>query len=350
MPMIEANGVKLNVLQMPHPDPSAEHLVMLHGLATNMAFWYLRLAPALNERFHVTLYDLRGHGRSERTPTGYRASSLALDLTALLDRLEIEQSHLIAHSFGGVVALEHATRVPRRVQSLLLADSHIGALCEDSPYNHWGEGEALRTALESRQIDLDVSDPYFGYRLLKVVAEMHLEKTEVPSVLQELVNPLSGALSKRTTQQWFKLLTETEAEEEFTAPDNLSIERLSRLQMPILAIYGSKSPAMYTGEKLLRVWPHAHFRQVLDAGHFFPMTRPDEILVNHAALLSGELDQAARYRQGEEPSNHFRSDRFLLRDGSWYFHTRENTWQGPFSTKRDAGQGLARYLRSVSAA
>ena len=51
MPMIEANGVKLNVLQMPHPDPSAEHLVMLHGLATNMAFWYLRLAPALNERF-----------------------------------------------------------------------------------------------------------------------------------------------------------------------------------------------------------------------------------------------------------------------------------------------------------
>ena len=350
MPMIETNGVKLNVLHMPHADPAAEHLVMLHGLATNMAFWYLRLAPALNERFHVTLYDLRGHGRSERTQNGYRAGVLAADLAGLLDQLEIDQAHLIAHSFGGVVALEHACREPERVLSLLLADTHIGALCEDSPYNHWHEGEALRQALESRKIDLDVSDPYFGYRLLKVVAEMHLEKTEVPEVLQELVNPLSGALSKRTTQQWFKLLTETDAENELTAPDALSIERLSPLHFPILAMYGSKSPAMYTGEKLLRVWPHAHFRQVLGAGHFFPMTRPEELLANHQALLTGEFDQLARNRQGEEPINHFRSDRFLYRDGAWYFHTRENTWQGPFSSKRDAGQHLARYLRGVSAA
>ena len=149
MPMIEANGVKLNVLQMPHPDPSAEHLVMLHGLATNMAFWYLRLAPALNERFHVTLYDLRGHGRSERTPTGYRASSLALDLTALLDRLEIEQSHLIAHSFGGVVALEHATRVPRRVQSLLLRTAILAPCVRIHPTIIGGKGRRFEQPLRA---------------------------------------------------------------------------------------------------------------------------------------------------------------------------------------------------------
>ncbi len=92
MAVIHANGVRMNVIRMDHADAAAEDLVMVHGLATNLAFWYLQMAPELNRDYRVTLYDLRGHGRSERTESGYAAADLATDLQKLLDHLEIDHA------------------------------------------------------------------------------------------------------------------------------------------------------------------------------------------------------------------------------------------------------------------
>ena len=69
MPTVHVNGVKLNYLRLDEGDASGrEDLVMIHGLATNMAFWYFPYAVPLAKRFRITLYDLRGHGRSPLPP------------------------------------------------------------------------------------------------------------------------------------------------------------------------------------------------------------------------------------------------------------------------------------------
>ena len=71
MPVALVNGVRLNYLQTEEPGGETRpDLLMVHGLATNMAFWYLPYAPIFAQRFRVTLYDLRGLGRSEMTPDG----------------------------------------------------------------------------------------------------------------------------------------------------------------------------------------------------------------------------------------------------------------------------------------
>ena len=62
---------------------------MIHGLAANMGFWLQDFAPHFSERFWVTLYDLRGHGRSRLTKNGYTPDAMANDLRALLNSLNM---------------------------------------------------------------------------------------------------------------------------------------------------------------------------------------------------------------------------------------------------------------------
>ena len=84
MPIAKVNGVALNYLQLDDSDGAArEDLIMVHGLATNMAFWYFNYGVPLSKKFRVTLYDLRGHGRSEMPDTGYTPATLGQDLGAL---------------------------------------------------------------------------------------------------------------------------------------------------------------------------------------------------------------------------------------------------------------------------
>ncbi|MEZ5121757.1 MAG: alpha/beta hydrolase [Solirubrobacterales bacterium] len=101
-------------------------VVLVHGLGASHAFWYPKVAPALARRHRVTVYDLRGHGRSGMPGSGYGAAAMVADLEALLDALDIRRARLVGHSWGGLIALELALRRPRRVTAVVVADSRLG--------------------------------------------------------------------------------------------------------------------------------------------------------------------------------------------------------------------------------
>ena len=346
MPVALVNGVRLNYVQLDDGGSDArEDLVMVHGLATNMAFWYFKYGVALTNRFRVTLYDLRGHGRSDMPQSGYTPEVLARDLVALLDHLGIDAAHVMAHSFGGVVALNLACEQPHRVRSLVLADSHLSAGRKVQARSEWAFGQEFQPLLDRHGVDLDTSDPYFGPKLLIRVAEWQLLGREVPPELAELVSPLLGKTGKRTSSEWLKLMKSTDAEAEMTRDDGLTLERLRELRFPIIAMYGDKSPARLSGAELLSIWPHAEFRRVRDAGHFFPTLKPDEVLASCLRFWDGEsAEQAHRQRAGEERRSYFRSDRVFASDGDWFFSTRDGDRVGPFSAREDASQALAGFM------
>src|SRR5262245_51278412 len=103
--------------------PSA---VMLHGLLLGtLAAWYFTAAPALARERRVLLYDLRGHGRSERTPTGYDVATMARDLSALAAAFDERPIDLVGHSFGALVALRFALDHPARVRRLVLVEAPL---------------------------------------------------------------------------------------------------------------------------------------------------------------------------------------------------------------------------------
>jgi len=349
MPTATINGVQLNYIQLDEGEGAErEDLVMVHGLATNMAFWYFKYGVPLSKRFRVTLYDLRGHGRSEMPQAGYTPAILAQDLAGLMDHLKIEKAHFMAHSFGGVVALNFACGQPGRLRSLVLADSHFSAGRKGQARAEWDFGRKFQPILDRHGLDLDTSDPYFGPNLLIRVAEWQMKGFEVPAELAELVSPLLGKTGKRTSADWLKLMTTTEAKSEMTGDDGLTRERLQMLGFPIIAMYGDNSPARLSGAELLGIWPHATFRRVRDAGHFFPTLRPDEVLSECRRFWGGEFHPSTRrHRAGETQRSYFRSDRVFMTNGAWYFTTRDEHRVGPFFAHEEATERLASYIETV---
>ena len=67
---------------------------MVHGMATNMAFWYFNYGLPLSKRYRITLYDLRGHGRSDDARCRLHAgrSCEATSKACSMDHLHIEKA------------------------------------------------------------------------------------------------------------------------------------------------------------------------------------------------------------------------------------------------------------------
>ena len=125
---------------------------------------------------------------------------------------------------------------------------------------------------------------------------------------------------------------------------------LRGLRFPILAMYGDHSQARLTGSELLDIWPHAEFRRVRDAGHFFPTSRPEEVIAGCRRFWGGEYSRMPRHRVGESSQRHFRSERVFAVDGHWYFTTREKARVGPFAAREEAHLEYARQFAASQAA
>jgi pimeloyl-ACP methyl ester carboxylesterase len=95
------------------------HFTCLHGLVDTLEIWQ-RIAPALEARGRVTRFDQRGHGESDSPPGPYSRADLAGDVCAVLDAEQIDQTILVGHSMGGIVAMEVALRYPERISGLVL--------------------------------------------------------------------------------------------------------------------------------------------------------------------------------------------------------------------------------------
>lgn len=122
---LEARGVRFHVARLGR-GPRA--VMFLHGFVfDNLASWYLAAGDLLADRCDMLFCDLRGHGLSDRPPSGYTIDDLVLDLHALRTAAGLAERELdiVGHSGGGHIALRYAQRYPSGVRSLVLVDGEI---------------------------------------------------------------------------------------------------------------------------------------------------------------------------------------------------------------------------------
>lgn len=245
-------------------------VVLVHGLASDLAFWYLGVARILAATHTVTAFDLRGHGYSDMPPSGYTSADLAADTLELMNYLEIERAHLVGHSFGGSVALEVALAWPERVASLVLADARVNALQGRLPAV--GDGRWERIDRELRRIGLDLPErlPAVAYAVLEELLEAGKGEREVAARLFG-----GGPAAGRKLQRWLRLMDTTTARTDFHAVAGLTVERLSALATPVLGVYGERSSCMTSCEGLRRHLPAAVLAVEPGLGHLHPFLAPE---------------------------------------------------------------------------
>ncbi|MDT8893658.1 alpha/beta fold hydrolase [Halomonas sp. I1] len=95
-------------------------LVVVHGLLGSADNWRSHIKKWRESR-RVIAVDLRNHGRSPHAE-GMSYEAMSQDLMALLDRLDVQEAHLLGHSMGGKVVISVSRLAPSRVASLIVAD------------------------------------------------------------------------------------------------------------------------------------------------------------------------------------------------------------------------------------
>jgi pimeloyl-ACP methyl ester carboxylesterase len=107
---VEAAGIRFHVAEAGAGEP----VLLLHGWPQHWFAWR-KVAPLLAADHRVICPDLRGFGWSDAPPGAYDKQTLAEDVLALLDALELERVDLIAHDWGAWVGFLLCLGHPQRI-------------------------------------------------------------------------------------------------------------------------------------------------------------------------------------------------------------------------------------------
>ena len=153
MPSFHNGAVEIAFLDEGEGDP----IILVHGFAStkNVNWVYPTWVSELRKGGRrVVALDNRGHGDSAKLydPAQYSIATMAGDVVALMDHLQIERADVMGYSLGGRMAAWLGRNAPERLRSAILGGIGI-AMIEGG-----GPGENVAQALEAPSLD-DVTDP-----------------------------------------------------------------------------------------------------------------------------------------------------------------------------------------------
>src|SRR6202049_5210783 len=153
MPSFHNNDVEIAYLDEGEGDP----ILLVHGFAStkNVNWVYPTWVSELKKNGRrVIALDNRGHGEAGKLydPEAYHIPTMAGDVSALMDHLDIERADIMGYSLGARMTAWLALRQPQRLRSAIFGGIGIGLI------EGGGPGENVAAALEAPSLD-DVTDP-----------------------------------------------------------------------------------------------------------------------------------------------------------------------------------------------
>ncbi|XOV82977.1 MAG: alpha/beta fold hydrolase [bacterium] len=115
-----------------YPNPGKRGLLLIHGMHAHSRWWDF-IAPQLLDDYEIAAMDLTGMGDSDYRYE-YNANLYAEEIKAVLDDAGFDhQCFVVAHSFGGYMAVRAANQYPDRFAALILIDSGIRSPLDPPP-------------------------------------------------------------------------------------------------------------------------------------------------------------------------------------------------------------------------
>lgn len=251
MAEVLARGVNFHVQRIARADaavgpsplaPYGPRVVFVHGLfIDNLSSLYYSLAnPVAQAGADAILFDLRGHGRSERTPAGYTLDDSVEDLFGVVDALGVDGPvHLVGHSYGASVALRAGLRHPGRLAGMTLIEPH----CADTD-----DGASW--------VD-DVADALTAIALCSETLALPADDEVPPGALRKL-------RALKTTDAF---LNATTMIEDVAAAPRFTGAELASLEVPTMAVYGEHTDLGSSVAMIRTSMPRCRLEVFPNVGH-----------------------------------------------------------------------------------
>ncbi|MGW2049642.1 alpha/beta fold hydrolase [Streptomyces sp. NPDC001858] len=239
MAMVDTGAVRLHVQRLGPREgrPATATVVLVHGLLTDsLASYYFTVAPAFAAAgLDVVMYDLRGHGRSQRPAEGYTLDDNVDDLAALLDRLAVTGPvHLVGNSYGGTIAFGYAVRHPGRAASVGLIES-------------------------------EPATPAWAVKLEDILSRVVTQLAHSESETIDWIAAHRGHHTARLAKGAARLVRETSLCLDIPASRVLTENQIASVSCPVLGVFGGDSDLAELAPWLETVLPDC--RTVLIPGH-----------------------------------------------------------------------------------
>ncbi len=246
-------------------------IVFLHSWALNSEMWGYQMMPLVRAGFRCIAFDRRGHGRSGDSGGGYDFDTLADDLAAVLDSLDLRDATLVAHSMGSGEVIRYLTRHgSRRVTriALLAPTGPFPLKTADNPDGI--ERAAFATMRASWMHDfqrwvVDNTPPFFT-------------SETSPHIARWL-----GDMMSRTSLQAVIECSVAVAETDFRP-------ELPHIKTRTLIIHGTadvSAPLRMTGQRTAQLIPSCEFKVYEGAPHGLFITHADRINADLLQFVQG---------------------------------------------------------------
>jgi pimeloyl-ACP methyl ester carboxylesterase len=253
-------------------------LVFLHATGFHARLW-VPYARRFAGRYRVLGLDQRGHGESDKPPTGYRWEAFAEDFAGFLEALGLRDVDAVGHSMGGTVIAAAAAAGTRRVARAVLLDPVLipGAPMAEPAWDNllasgarkrrdvWESRDEMFRALRAKSIFAAWEDEFVRLYVDYGVGDRPDGRVELrcPRDVEATIFSL-GVLS-----------------------DGFGF--LERLTVPTLLVRGADSPSLpeSSATEAMRRLPDGRLLSVERSGHFVPQERSALVMDAIAEFLAG---------------------------------------------------------------
>lgn len=234
---------------------SGPDVLLVHGTPWSSFCWH-RMLPTLTSCYTVYYYDLIGYGRSEMR--SQQNVSLAVQgqlLAELVEHWGLQRPRVVAHDFGGAIAL--------RAHLLHQVDFEKLALIDAVALSPWGS--AFFAHVRQHESAFAGVPPYIHRAIVEAYVRGAMTSDPDAALLNALVSPW---LSENGQAAFYRQIAQ--ADEKYTD----AIEPLyADMRCPVSIFWGEDDAwiPLSTGVRLHESMPHSTFTSVSNAGHLAPL-------------------------------------------------------------------------------
>lgn len=252
-------------------------LLFLHGWPQNWASYH-RTIPLFPPTYDLILINLPGVQPSAK-PRSFTKASMARDVAAFLNALNLRSVHIVSHDIGGMVAYAFAAQFPARVHSFTIMDVPLPGttafqlISADPRAWHFGFNgaelfpEALTTGRE----------PFFYAQFMREIQGAPDALT--PSEIRVAVDAYSVPSTAEAGFEWYRAF-------ERDAKDNERFASKGKLKMPVLALNGGRiSTVPYVLQMMQELAVDVRGGAV-DSGHWIPEESAEDVVGRIVQLVS----------------------------------------------------------------